>query len=82
MIPRMRNKPYDEHLKELNLFSLTKCRLRGYLTVFKIFKGFTNLKLDYYFTIDHSSITYNNGFKIISKRFITNEAKYFFYNRQ
>ena len=68
----------NEHvrrLKELHLFSLTKRRLRGdLLTVFKMFKGFTNLK-----PIDRSSITGNNGFKIIGKRFITNETKYFFW---
>ena len=82
MIPRLRNKPYDERLKELNLFSLRKRRLRGdLLTVFKIFKGFTNLKPDDNFIIDCSNITSNNGFKIIGKRFITNEAKYFFFNR-
>ena len=47
MISRLRNKPYDERLKELNLFSLTKRRFRGdFLTVFKMFKGFTNLKPD------------------------------------
>ena len=74
--------PYDERLKELNLFSLTKRRLRGdLLTVFKMFKGFTNLKPDNYFTIDRSSITRNNGFKIIGKRYITNAAKYFFFNQ-
>ena len=46
-----------------------------------MFKGFTNLKLDDYFTIDRSSISRNNGLKIIGKRFITNEANYFFFNR-
>ena len=51
------------------------------LTVFKMFKGFTSLKPDDYFTIDRSSITRNNGFKIIGNHFITNEAKYFFLNR-
>ena len=81
MIPRLRNKPYDECLKELNLFSLTKCRLKGDLTVFKNFKEFTNLRPDDYFTIDRSSITRNNGFKIIGTCYINNKGKYFFFNR-
>ena len=82
MIPRLRNKPYEERLKELNLFSLTKRRLRGDLiTVFKIFRGFTNINPNDYFSTDESRITRSNGFKIIGKRFETNEAKYFFFNR-
>ena len=34
-----------------------------------------------YFTIDTSNITRNNGYKIVGKRFQTNEAKHFFFNR-
>lgn len=82
MIPRLRNKPYEERLKELNLFSLTKRRLRGDLiTLFKIFKGFTNMHPDNFLTLDRSNFTRNNGFKIVGKRFKTNEAKHFFFNR-
>ena len=82
MVPRLRNKPYEERLKELNLFTLSKRRLRGDLiTLFKIFKGFTNMNPDNFLTIDRSNFTRNNGFKIIGKRFKTNEAKHFFFNR-
>ena len=82
MIPRLRNKPYEERLEELNLFSLTKRRIRGDLIeVFKIFKGFSNLDSSKYFTIDHNNVTRNNGFKIIPRRFKSLEAKYFFFNR-
>ena len=82
MIPRLRNKPYEERLKELNLFSLSKRRIRGDLIeVFKIFKGFDNINVNDYLTVDRSNLTRNNGYKIIGKRFTSNEAKYFFFNR-
>ena len=81
LIPRLRNKPYEERLRELNLFSLTKRRLRGNLIeVFIIIKGIENTDMEKYFTIDTSNITRNNGSKIIGKRFQTNEAKHFFFN--
>ena len=82
MIPRVRNKPYEERLKELNLFSLSKRRIRGDLIeVFKIFKGFDNINVNDYLTVDRSNLTRNNGYKIIGKRFTSNEAKHFFFNR-
>ena len=82
LIPRLWNKPYEERLNELNLFSLTKRRLRGDLIqVFKIIKGIENMDMEKYFTIDTSNITRNNGYKIVGKRFQTNEAKHFFFNR-
>merc|ERR1712105_179627 len=82
LIPRLRNKPYEDRLKELNLFSLSKRRLRGDLIeVFKIVKGIENMNVEKYFTIDTSNTTINNGCKIVGKRFQTNEAKYFFFNR-
>ena len=82
LIPRLRNKPYEERLKELNLFTLSKRRLRGDLIqVYKILMGHDNLATDKYFTIDRSNYTRGNGFKIIGKRFHSNEAKHFFFNR-
>ena len=82
MIPRLRNKSYENRLKDLNLFSLSKRRLRGDLIeVFKIFNGFTNVNSDKLFTRDRSNTTRNHGFKITGKRFSTTEAKHFFTNR-
>ena len=82
MIPRLRNKAYEERLEELNLFSLTKRRMGGDLIeVFKIFEGYSNLNVNKYFNIDNSNTTRNNGCKIIHKRFKSHEAKYFFCNR-
>ena len=82
LIPGLRNKPYEDRLKELNLFSLSKRRLRGDLIeVFKIVKGIENMNVEKYFTFDTANVTRNNGCKIVGKRFRTNEAKYFFFNR-
>ena len=78
MVPRLQNISYEERLEELNLFSLSKRRLRGDLIeVFKIFKGFDNINVDDYFTVDRSNVTRNNRCKIVGKRFKTNEAKHF-----
>ena len=82
MIPRLRSKPYKEQLKELNWFSLFKHRLRGDLIeVFQIFCAFDNIYINDYVTMDFTSTIHNNGFKIIGKRFRSNEAKHFFFNK-
>ena len=82
IIPRLRNKPYEKRLKELNLFSLSKHRLRGDLIqVFKHFRGSDNNNINDYITTDLTSTSSNNGFKIIGKRCRSNEAKHFFFNR-
>jgi len=71
MIPRLRNISYEERLKELNLFTLSKLRMRGDLIeVFKIFKGFDNINAKDYLTVDRSNISRRrNSFKITGKRF-------------
>ena len=82
MIPRLRNKPYEDRLSELNLFSLTKRRLRGDLIqVFKMFKGHDNLEASKYFRIDHTNVTRSNGYKIIGQPLGSLESKNFFFNR-
>ena len=80
MIPTLRNKPYKEQLKELNLFSLCKRRLRrDQIEVFMIFCDFDNINLYDYVTTDITNTTCNNGFKVIGFR--SNEANYFFFNK-
>ena len=70
LIPRLRNKPYEERLSELNLFSLTKRRLRGDLIeVFKIIKGIENMDMEKYFTIDTSNITEIMDIKLLESDF-------------
>ncbi len=49
--------------------------------MYKIFKGFDNINVNDYFTIDLPNVTRNNGFKIVGKRFTSNGAKYLFFNR-
>ena len=39
------------------------------------------MNVEKYFTFDTANVTRNNGCKIVGKRFRTNEAKYFFFNR-
>ena len=82
MIPSLRNKSYEERLKELDLFPLQHRRLRGDLIqVFKIIKGIDNMDCNKYFSIDHSNYTRGNGCKIIGKSFNSYESKNFFFNR-
>ena len=82
MIPSLRNKPYEERLKELDLFSLQHRRIRGDLIqVFKIIRGIDNMDYSKYFAIDNSNYTRGNGCKIIGKSFNSNESKNFFFNR-
>jgi hypothetical protein len=82
MIPRLRNMSYEKRLKELNLFSLTKRRIRGDLIqVFKIIKGIDNMAADKYFNIDRSNFTRSNGYKIIGNRFNCIDSKKIFFNR-
>ena len=49
--------------------------------LFKIFNGFANMNIQKYVSVDQSNVTRSNGFKIVGKRFVTNEAKHFFFNR-
>ena len=81
MIPTLRNKPYLERLRDLNLPTLETRRLRGDLIeTFKIIKGFDNVNPLHFFEFDNGT-TRNNGYKLKGKRFQTNVAKFFFTNR-
>ena len=82
MILRLRNQHYEERLKGLNLFNLSKRRLRGNLIeIIEIFRSFDNIGINDYVTTDLTNTNRNNGFKIIRKCFRSNEAKHFFSNR-
>ena len=79
MIPSLRNLPYEERLKKLNMFSLQKRRLRGDLIeVFKILNKFDNVRYDKMFEIQNDTATRNNGMKLKGKRCNTNIGKNYF----
>ena len=81
MIPSLRNKPYEERLDQLNLFSLRKRRLRGKLIeCFKILKGFTNVEFDKLLLVDDATRTRNNGYKLKSRQVRSDVTKFFFTN--
>ena len=82
MIPKLRKMNYEERLGEQNPFSSSKRRQLGDLIVVsKIFRGFGIISINAYVTINLTSATRNKGFKIIGKRFRSNEAKHFFFYR-
>ncbi len=81
MIPSLRNKPHEERLSHLNLFSLEKRRLRGKLIeCFKVLNGFTNVDGTKLFVVDDSSRTRSNGANLTCKQVNSDCAKYFFTN--
>ncbi len=43
-----------------------------------MFKGFVNVDVNDHFTLTQSRVTRGNGYKIVSKRFSSQEAKLFF----
>ena len=81
LIPSIRNCPYNVRLKKLGLQSLEVRRIRGQLIeVYKIINGF-DLVNSPLFIRNENSITRNNGFKLIGKRFRSDIAKHFLTNR-
>ena len=81
LIPSLRSKPYEDRLRELNLFSLSKRRLRGKLIeCFKILKGFNNVDIKNYFTLAPLLPTRGNGLKLRGHRSNLDSTKYFFTN--
>ena len=81
LIPPLRNKTYEERLQKLNLFSLTKRRLRGKLIeCFKILKGFNDIEPENLFTSANFLSTRGNGMKLRGHRVNLDSTKYFFTN--
>ncbi len=81
MITSLRNKPYEERLARLNLFSLDKRRLRGkIIACIKVLKGFTNVDASKMFSIDNTSRTRTNGVKLRCKQVQLDCTKFLFTN--
>ncbi len=78
-ITSLRNKPYEERLAGLILFSLEKRRLRGnIIECFKILKRFTNVDASKMFSIDNTPRTRINGVKLRCKQVQLDCTKFFF----
>ncbi len=76
-----RNKPYEERLARLNLFSLDERRLRGkIIECFKVLKRFTNMDASKMFSIDNTPRTRSNGVKLRCKQVQVASTKFLFTN--
>ncbi|XP_051789435.1 uncharacterized protein LOC127529561 [Erpetoichthys calabaricus] len=81
LIPGLQGLNYEERLKELSLYSLSKRRLRGdMIEVFKIMKGISAVDRDCYFKMS-SSRTRGHSWKLVKGKFRTNIRKFFFTQR-
>lgn len=73
---------YEERLRELKLPSLTYRRIRGDLIeMFKMYKGWSGLKFEEFFTINRTNWLRGHEAKIYKSRFYTNIGKCSFSNR-
>ncbi|XP_050711202.1 uncharacterized protein LOC126995577 [Eriocheir sinensis] len=82
MIQGLRNLPYQNRLKHLNLHSLERRRVRGGLIeVFKWVKGYNKGDISKVLRISQQDRTRSNGFKIEKYRFRRDIGKHWFSNR-
>ena len=82
MIHGIRNLPYEDRLKSLNLHSLERRRVRGDLIeVFKWVKGFNKGDLNKVLILKEQGRTRTNGYKLDKFRFMKDVGKNWFTNR-
>ena len=79
MIPNLRNKRYQERLKDLELITLEQRRLRGQLIeTFKYLKGITRATPEGLFDLDANVRTRTNGLKLRTRASRTTVKNKFF----
>ena len=82
MIQGLRNIPYEDRLKSLNLHSLERRRVRGdMIEVFKWMKGINSGDINKVLLVSEPGRTRSNGFKLDKFRFNKDMGKYWFTNR-
>ena len=81
LVFQLKNAPYNERLRSLNLPSLLyrRCRM-DMIMVYKIARGLSGCPFQKFFCINNYTSTRNNGFKIY-KQFSHNTRKYSFSQR-
>ena len=82
MFPAIKNKPYEERIKELALWSLEERRNRADLIeTFKLVKGLSGIRYENFFEIDTESRTRGHSLRIVKKRFSTTHRQHTFSQR-
>ena len=81
MVPGIKDKGYEVRLRMLNLFKLSKRRLRGDLIeAFKFIKGINKVDVQL-FRVSLVSRTRGHKWKLAKEKFHTDIRKYFFTQR-
>jgi len=82
MMPNIREQPYLERLRRLNLWTLEERRIRANLIeVYKMINGLTNVKPEVFFEFDTDSCTRGHIYKLKKKRFMKDLRQHFFTER-
>ena len=79
LIPTLRNLSYEKRLKQLDMFTLHKRRIRGdMIEVFKILNKFDKINPEVLFKMNNASVTRGNGMKLKLRRYNTIARKSYF----
>ena len=82
MFSGIKDKPYEERLKVLGLWSLEERRNRADLIeTFKLVKGLSGVRYEDFFEIDTEQRTRGHSLRIVKKRFSTTQRQFTFSQR-